>query len=215
MTGKELYNLLISFMDGEIISKPFAYQLLNMAKDEIEMERPWMKLKSFQDDYSFLSSDSISNFKDLPDRFLMTYGDTPLKLINGGDILKFKEQPMEKRDENEDDMLRFYIHHNENTFAIMGGLSQGYTGSLYFIKRTEDIEEGTTWIFPKFSHPMLVFKALILHRGEVDFDDINARMMRNDYGTFDQMKQTLNMWDAQLGVSARRGSRKKDLFNNN
>ncbi len=212
MTGQELITLLNSFMDDEEINPTFAYQLLNMAKDNIEMRRLWMKLRTFKSDYSFLSSDGYNDTKDLPDNFLMTYGDSPLKLINGSDILKHREIPMEQRDENKDDVGMFYINNFENTLAIMGGLSKSYTGTLYFIASSEDIAKATEWIFPKMAHPLLVIEALIIHRGEVDFDEINARMMRNGLGTSDQMNRSLTMWDAQLQTHSRRGAKKGDLF---
>ena len=212
MTGQELYTLFTSFMDDEVVSEPFFYQLLEMVKNNFEMERPWMKLRTLKSDYSFLSSDDYENLQDLPDNFLMTYGDSPLKLISGSDILQLREIPIEQRDEQRDIPGLFYINHFTNQLGIMGGLSKGYSGTLYYIANSPEITESTEWIFPKMAHPLLVVKALILHRGEIDFDEINARMARNGFGTAEQMEKSLTMWDAQLQTRARRGTTKKDLF---
>jgi len=213
MDGKTLLELLRSFMDDEEINSTFGYQLLNMAKDNIEIRRPWMKLRKFQTDISFDSSDGFDDFKDLEDDFLMTYGDEPLKLINGSDVIGFKEIPMEDRDARKDEAQLFYVYHRDGTIAIMGGLSKGYNGTLYYIGRTVDISSGVTWIFPQFSHPLLVVEALVIHRGEVDFDDINARMVNNGFATASAMEKNLDMWDAQLQIRSRRGKPKSDLFN--
>lgn len=212
MTGAELVTLLNSFMDDEEISNAFAYQLLNMAKDTIEMRRPWMKLRRFKSDYSFASSDGYEDFKTIPDRFLMTYGDFPLKLISGTEILNFREVPMEDRDARKDELGYFYIYHNQDQLAVMGGLNKGYSGSLYYVEGTVELADAITWIFPKFAHPLLVIEALIIHRGEVDFDNINARMVNNGLGTQEKMEQVLTMWDAQLQIRSRRGKPKSDLF---
>lgn len=212
MNGQTLVDLLISFMDDEIISEQLAYQLLNMAKDIIEMERPWMKLRTFKDDYLFLSSDGYSDFQDLPTNFLMTYGDSPLKLINGSEVLKFREIPLEDRDENRDVIGLFYIDHNAEKLAIVGGLSKGYSGTLYYVGRSPVITETSTWIFPAMAHPLLVIQALIIHRGEIDFDTINARMVQYGFSTASAMKQTLAIWDGQLQAKSRRGRTKGSIF---
>jgi len=215
MNGAELIQLMISFMDDEVINEPFAYQLLNLAKNKIEASRMWVKLRKFKSDYSFSSSDGYNDFKTLPDDFLMTFGDKPLKLISGSEVEELGEVPMDDRDQYRDDPGVFYIYHNTSQFAILGGQSRSYNGTLYYIAETEEIDAGVTWIFPKFSHPLLVIEALIIHRGQVDFDEINARMTREGYGTKDEMEKVLNNWDAQLQTRAQRGRVKKDPFARN
>lgn len=212
MDGQTLIELLSSFLDDEVINEAFALQLLNLAKDNIEMRRPWMKLRKFDDTLSFLSSDGYSDFKDLPESFLMTYGDTPLKLISGSDVTRFRETPMEDRDSNRDNFGTFYIYHNQNQLAINGGLSKGYNATLYYVGKSDDITTSNTWIFPQMAHPLLVIEALKIYRGQVDFDEINARMTGEGYATAEVMERTLDMWDAQLQVRSRRGKTKGKIF---
>jgi len=212
MDGDTLVRLLISFMDDEEINEPFAYQLLNMAKDKIEMSRMWVKLRKPSDSFDIASSDGYLDFQDLPDDFLMTFGDKPLKLISGSDVIGLSEIPLDERDKYRDNTEVFYIDYNGNRFAILGGLSQGYSATLYYIASTDDIESGKTWIFPKMAHPLLVIEALIIHRGQVDFDNINARMVNEGYGTKKDMENALIMWDANLQARAGRGRKPGDPF---
>lgn len=209
MDGATLIELFNTFLDGEELSDVVVLQLLNMEKANIESERPWMKLRTFKDDYSFASSDDT---KALPDNFLMTYGDKPLKLIAGSDIKGFSEIPMEEKDKYNDSFGYFFINHYSETLAIMGGLSKAYSGTLYYIAETDDIEDGTSWIFPSYSHPLLVVKAIITYRGQIDFDEINARMVKYGFAKVDEMYNNLIMWDAQLQARSRAGKPKGDIF---
>lgn len=212
MDGQTLIELLASFLDDEVISETFALQLLNLAKDNIEMRRPWMKLRKLNSNFSFTSSDGYTDLKDLPDDFLMTYSEYPLVLVSGSDVIAFKETPLEERDFNKDNFGTFYIYHNENKLAIHGGLTKSYTGTLYFVGKSDDITTSTTWLFPKMAHPLLVIEALKIYRGQVDFDEINARMTVEGYATAEVMEKTLDMWDAQLQVRSRRGRTKGKIF---
>ncbi len=79
-----------------------------------------------------------------------------------------------------------------------------HAGTLYtsHIKDSPDIDASTAWIFPSWSHMLIPFFAVGIHKGGVDFDDINARMAPDNRATAALVLTRLENWDNEKQLSA-------------
>ena len=208
MNGEKLVDLFKLLMDGEDIGDDNILSLINQAKDVVEAERPWMKLRTFDDSISFYSSEGIDSPKDLPTGFLRTFGKYPLVLYSGSDYLEFVEIPMEERRKYSSSPYYFYIDHRNNKLYISGGLSGSYSSDFFYLKKSDDIAVNTSWIFPTFAHVLLAIEAVKIYRGEIDYDSVNEKMIAYGMQRMDKIESSLVMWDANLQISSRRGRTK-------
>lgn len=57
-------------------------------------------------------------------------------------------------------------------------------GTLWFdhIKDSADIEAETSWSFPWCAYPLLGFFAVVIHKGGINCDDVNAPMSADNRG---------------------------------
>lgn len=202
MTGQELKDFTTELLGGREMGDTFFYQQANLAKDNREGMRPWMKLRKESSGTSFAASDSYLNMKTLPTDFLVTYGNSPLKLVSGATVEEFTEIPLEQRRVKQSVSGLFYIDHGNEQFAITGNISQAMTGYLYYVKRSADIDASTGWIFPEAYHPILAADICIAQKGSVDYDELNERMVKYHGLSISDIWNAMVKWDDRLQRAA-------------
>ncbi len=206
MTYAELKTMAEDLLDGLTISDTLFGQLLNMEKDKLEGSRPWMVLRAVDGSKTFTSADGYDSTKALPERFLRPYpvtrkGGIKTALIlkrDSADIIYPRQIPFAQREEYENDSGLWYLDMLNEEFGVIDDLAGTYTAYLSFLRKSEDIDSDTEWAFPSEYHPILAFNVAIRYKGEVDFDEIHARMVAFHGVNVNELKRAMTMWDAQL-----------------
>lgn len=179
MTGTELEVLATEINGGASIGSTLLFQFLNLAKAMVEQTRPWMVLRATDTSKTVVAGNSWQIAVDLSTiaRFNRFYGETPIKLFDGNNgIQYFTQVPFDKRLEYRSQPFTF-VYDEANKLLYLNG-TVTFAGTLYIdhIKDSVDIDAGSSWVFPSWSHALLAFYAVAINKGGVDYDDINARM---------------------------------------
>jgi hypothetical protein len=207
MTGHVLDTFVDEVDGGASIGSTLKFQLVNIYKALVEQRRPWMILR-YTDTSKTVATDSTwQTAIDLStiDRFSRFYGDFPVRLFDGTNrIEKYRRVPMEERLLYKDVPNTFCYAEATQTLYLNGTVS--FAGTLYIahIKDSPDIEndEDSEWVFPSWSHPLLGLGAVGVHKGGIDFDDINARMAPDNRALAELLVSRLESWDSELQLSA-------------
>lgn len=179
MNGSELSTLCAEINGGDAIGSTLIYQLLNLAKGIIEQRRPWMVLRRTDSSKTVATNNTWQTLIDLSTitGFNRFYGETPIKLFDGNiSYFEYIQKPIDERLRHIQSPGTFV--YNEGTQALYLNGTVPVAGTLWIdhIIDSPDITSGTSWVFPSWSHPLLAFYAVGIHKGGIDFDDINARM---------------------------------------
>jgi hypothetical protein len=206
MNGSELYTLNTSLLGGNAIDEDLFYQLLNMAKDQREMMRDWMKLRTEDTTITFASSDTYLSTKTLPDRFLRTYSfydykgefNGPFIITTGGSKVPLLPIKFEERYDYKDIDGYYYIDVKNSTIGRTG--TTAGTLHLFFLQGTVDIASGTTWTLPPTNgySALLAYDVAIEQKGGIDWDRINASQIPYNERKMKQLEVNLSTWDARL-----------------
>lgn len=193
------------FLGGQSIDSVLFFQLLNMKKNLLEAKRDWMILRDFDSTLTFTAADDYTGSKSLPARFLRVYTpydarqeeQTGVYIVDSaGNRNPLKPIPFARRFEYKDTNGYFYIDVKNSKIGRTGTLAG--TLHLFFLKGTADIEAGTTWEFPTFSHPLLAYEVAIEQKGGIDWDRVNANQVPYNKNTSNEIMSGLNMWDSRL-----------------
>jgi hypothetical protein len=208
MTGSALYDLGTELNGGAAIGGTLYFQLLNVGKAIFEQRRPWMILRKTDTSKTVTTGNtwqtaidlsSITNF----DRF---NGEFPIRLFDGANnIERFRQVPFEERLYFKDVPNTFVYDENGKTLYLNGPVSFGGTLYINHLITSADIEndDGSSWLFPSWSHALLAFMAVGIHKGGVDYDDINARMSPENKAAAEAIVRALETQDAAKQVAAR------------
>ena len=177
------------------------YQLFNMAKNEIEIERAWETLKELDNSQSIASGHTYTTAKSLPTRFL-----TALMMFVGDDKIQYKQIPFEERERWKDITHRWYLKLKDSNFFICGTPTQGDTINLFYIQSTADISASQSWTFPTFAHPLIPIKAAKLF---YPIDRIEKSRAYDDRWQIQEniIRRQLHAWDARLKKDAAKHSK--------
>jgi hypothetical protein len=205
MTGTELQTLSTEINGGASIGSTLLLQFLNLAKTLVEQQRPWMVLRHTDTSKSATTGNTWQTAIDLStiDRFNRFYGEKPIKLFDGTNrVSKFVQVPWDRRLEFKDQPNTFVYDEANQTLYLNGTVP--FAGTLYIdhIKDSEDIDADTSWSFPSWAHPLLAFYAVGMHKGGVDYDDINARMAPDNRAQATLILQQLAVWDNEKQLQA-------------
>jgi hypothetical protein len=209
MRSPEFSALVDEINGGASIGATLKFQLLNLAKAMVEQRRPWMILRKTDTSKSVTTANTWQTAIDLSSitefsRFYETFANAPVKLFNGSNaILEYRQKPWNER-------LRW--KDTPNTFAFDAANKQLYlngapifAGTLYidYVANSPDIinDDSSTWVFPSWAHPLLAFFAVGIHKGGIDYDDINARMAPDNRATAELITSRLEAWDNELQLS--------------
>lgn len=210
MTGDELYTFTCNILLGGIQMNVVAfYQLLNMVKNTLEGERPWLRLKTEDATQSWATADTFqTGAKTLPADFRQVWpakGNlSSMKLVDASGNLGVdcSEIFMEQKFEYKDSAGFFYIDHANGQFYLTGQADKAYTIHLFYKKKSPDIAAGTSWIFPSEYHIGLAEIVASMHKAGIDYDDINSRMAAQNSADYARVRASMIAWDTELQLNA-------------
>jgi hypothetical protein len=171
----------------------------------VEQRRPWMILR--HTDTSKTVTASMSAWQTAIDlstvaRFSRFYGDEPIKNFDGSKRIDyFRQVPWERRLEYKDSAQTFVFSESDQQLYLHGSVGAG-TLHIDHLKNSPDIEVETSWIFPSWAHPLLGYMAVSMHKGGVDYDEVNARMAPENQARADAIIRQLENWDNEKQLSA-------------
>ncbi len=206
MDGATLYTLNTNLLGGNAIDEDLFYQLLNMAKNQREMMRDWMKLRYIDSSISFASSDDYTSTKSLPARFLRTYTFTdqrgelrgPYIVTSAGSKVELQPIKFAERYDDKDTEGYYYI----DVAAGKIGRTGTTAGTLYlpYLKGTADIDSGTSWGLPPADGfgALLAYDVAIEQKGGIDWDTVNANQVPYNRSKMMQLDSNMATWDARL-----------------
>lgn len=205
MTGSELKTLNTAFLSGTEMNDTLFYQLLNMVKNIKESSRDWMILRSFDSSITFTASDDYTGTKALPARFLRVYapydgrrGEQTGVYIVDSSGNKNALTPIKFADRfNYKDIDGYYYIDVKNSTIGRTGTLAG-TLHLFFIQGTVDIDSAGEWTFPSYSHILLAVDVVIMHKGGIDWDTVNANQVPYNQKMINDISSQLSMWNARL-----------------
>jgi hypothetical protein len=207
MTGTELPTFCEEINGGASIGDTLLFQFLNLAKALIEQRRPWVILRDTDTSKTVTTGNTWQTAIDLStiDRFNRFYGDEPIVLFDGTSRTQwYRQVPWNKRLQYKDTPNTFVFNEANKTLYLNGTVT--FSGTLYIdhLKDSEDIEnnDGSTWSFPSWSHPILGLYAVAMHKGGVDYDDINARMSPENRAQANEILKALENWDNEKQLQA-------------
>lgn len=197
-----------NILDGETLGDTLFGQLVNIARVRRENMRKWQILVKEDSSNQVTSATTYETNISLPSDFRRMYRNPkrPALILvstsNANDVLKYEELPLQMRRMNKDKPGFFVVDHLNSRLHVLGTVSGTYTMYLYYIHDPTDIDSDTQWIFPSEFHPILGFDVAAMHRGGIDFDDINARLAENNRADAAAIWDAMVKWDDQLARSA-------------
>lgn len=220
MNGSQLYDLVTALLDGDEISTTTFETLINMAKLKRESKRDWQVLKKKSAAFSITPSTTNSTAFTLPSDFLRCLKNTKyssaMVLLNSagkktGDAV---EVLFERQYDYMDTPGYFFVDFPNRSFYLTGNpvVSEARTAYMFYIKSSPAItyvpEAGQGWDAFKdattgmdFS-PILAYDVAKMQKGDIDFDDINARMVQFMNVSIDDLEFAMNVWDDRMKLSA-------------
>jgi hypothetical protein len=210
MTGPALATLCEEVNGGASIGSTLLFQLINLAKAIVEQKRPWMVLRYTDTSKSVTTSNTWQTAIDLSTiaRFNRFYGEYPIRLFDGTNLVQeYRLVPMEERLIYKDSPGTACYDEATKTLYLNGSVAIAGTLYIRHIKDSPDIEDSdsSSWVFPSWSHPLLAFLAVGIHKGGIDYDDINARMSQDNRAVAAQIMSMLDGWDADKALHSIEG----------
>lgn len=212
MTGTELKTLCTSLNGGASIDDTLLESLVNVGKAVFEGERDWMALRKTDTSLSATTSStwqtqySTASITD----FLRFRGNFPIRLFDGDNRIEyFRQVPFERRLEYKDINNTFVYDVKNKKFYLNGTLP--FAGTLYvnYITNTGDVvltsnnelDVDGYFPFPSRFHPLLAFYGVGVHKGAVDYDEINKQMLPSNQSVLIALKDALVKWDDALQLN--------------
>lgn len=196
MTYDAIKTLFNSIID-DTVETDFTYNLMNIAKRKIELERNWVWLMAEDSSKTRSSGDIFTTMKTLPSDF-----GRPVNLFVGT-IGPYIPIPFANRRAYQYQSLRYYIDYKNSQYAICG--VDGSSNTIYFnyIYKTTDATAAnastTSPVWPD-AHEYLAYKMAELYLGGTDPDEISVRMSVKDQMIADQLHQLLIELDAEMRI---------------
>ena len=206
MTGVQLATFTEELNGGDSIGETLLFQLLNLAKGLVEQRRPWMDLRYTDVSKTVSASTNAWNTSiDISDiaRFSRFYGKHAVKVFDGTNrIDRYIQKPFNQRLDYREAPFTF-IHDVAGKKIYLNGSVSAGTLWLDHIKNSADLANDTAeWIFPSWSHSILGFVAVGIHKGGIDYDEINARMAPDNRAQADAIMSMLETRDNELQLAA-------------
>lgn len=184
MTGAEIKTFFEGIID-DTIDTDVTYNLMNLAKEEVESERPWEMLKKMD---SSLSASSAA--KALPSDFFL-----PIDTIYVGTTPYF-QVPFEQQRLFANSANRWYIDLANSVYYLLGS---NQSGTIYFpyIYKTTDLAAGVTPVWPARFHKRIPFRMAELYYA-VDQGD-KALAWNEQWGKeAELLRLMMQTWDSNL-----------------
>lgn len=191
MTGSELKTLTENILDGDTIDDVLFLQLINLAKNRLEQERPWMYLRKLDDTKTASAGNGYNNAIDCPSDWRETW-----KLYVGEDT-QYIQVPFDQQHLYRNSPQHFVVDVANEQYYLLGNISGAQQIYHYYIKTTPDITLSTSPAFPRF-HEILAFEVAGYIQMGVDADDVFARMSPENKMQAQLSKEAMTRWDINL-----------------
>ncbi len=215
MNGADLLELTTLLLDGEAPDETLFYKLLNMARLKREGKRDWMVLIKKDTAKSLTSSTTPSTGIVVPVDFIRpikaTKKSTPVILLDPATGLKVGSAT-EIAQQNQYDYSSsgyFWVDYITREMYFTGNppVSEARTIALFYIYSPGDITDATTWtpfvnVAGQDFSPLLAYDVSIMIKGDIDFDDINARMVSASKLSIEDLEYAMLAWDDRIKLSA-------------
>lgn len=174
------------------VDETLFYQLLNVAKNNVEDARPWMFLRTLDSSKTAVANTPIA----LPTSWRRTY-----KLSVGYDDI-YTQVPFDEQHLYRNSSNRYVVDVASSTYTLLGTIGRTDTVYNYYIKSTADIAAGTSPVWPDRFHPILAYEVAGYVMMGVDADDTFARMSPENKVASQALKNSMEAWDSQLQYDA-------------
>jgi hypothetical protein len=214
MTGTEFSTAVEEINGGDPIASTLRFQFGNLGKNLIEQRRPWMILRKTDTSETVTAASTWQTSIDLStitdfSRFYQTPSDPyPIRLFDGTNkIAKYRLVPFEQRLEYKDSPNTAVYDHVNKLLYLNGTVPHAGTLYIRYIRTTSDFTTNSDpiWVFPLWSHMLLPLFAVGIHKGGVDYDDINARMAPDNRALAELTVKQLESWDNELQLLEQEG----------
>lgn len=192
MTGAQIKQLTEDILDGIQLDDDFFYQLLNIAKVNLEEKRVWQYLKKLNSSNTGTTS-AITLPSDFSHDYKVLVGTTEYYPID------FEEQHL-----FEGISHRYYIDLANSQYYLKGS-PRPDTIYFYYKRFTDDIASGTSPVFPARFHPLLAFYVAGYYQAGIDSDDIFARMSPENKIAAGTLERAMLGWDTELKLRSQNG----------
>lgn len=203
MPGSELSTLVDELNGGSPIGDTLKFQLINAYKNKLELVRPWMVLRATDTSKSVTTANTWQTEIDLSTIawFSRFVGDWPVKLFNNGQIHRYRQVPMKDRLEYSGASDTFVYIPGTKKLYLNGSVPFAGTLYIHHIALSAPLSEGSSasvWPFPGDAHALLAHGAVAIHKGGVDYDEVNARQLVMNNAEAMNMLRAIEKWDSDL-----------------
>lgn len=197
MLGSEIKTQFENIIDDSVDSE-FTYQLMNIARVQIEGERDWEFLKKLDTSKTRTLGDTYATEKDLPSDFVLP---TYMHLADSSE--EVLQIPFQSKEEYKSHSDKYFIDVLNSKYYLTGIATETKVINFFYIHTSDDIEATTSPIFPTRFHTILAFYMAMIYYN-VDFDDVTLRGKIGDKNLmiFITLKGSMAMWDTKLKLKA-------------
>lgn len=217
MNGQQIYDLTTKLLGNIEMDLDLFCALLNTAKTIREGSRDWANLKRKDTSITISPGDTIDTAKSTPAAFIRPIkGTDKTKAVvlldsNGNKASTLDEIPYERQYDYKNIPGYFFVDYGDanRPIYVTGQVSSSMTAALFYIAKTRDIVvadigDSSTWEWELFNSryaALLAYDVAIQHKGNIDWDEINARMVQFTTRTVDQFEFAMIMEDERIKLS--------------
>ena len=202
MNGSELRTFFYNLIGETSLDETFTYQLLNNAYHKREAEMELEILKKLDSSNTAVIGRTYSTGYSLPTDFY-----TPIKIMV--DTLKWEPIMFEEQIMYKDADGYWFIDHANSTLHLTGIVSKADTIHIFYIYATDDIESGTSPVFPARFHPLLAYDAAELYLAGIDTDEQNRTMAPQHREEAKRLNDAMVQWNTKLKLMSMDNSAKR------
>lgn len=195
MTGEEIKAFFENLIDDSL-DDDFTYELMNNAKNEIEMdpERNWEFLKKTDSANTTVVGRTYSTGYNLP----LDFGQI-LSVFKGTKQLNkcnFEDQILYKNNGS-----WFFLDLRTGKVHVCGTETEALTLYIHYLYLTDDITAVTSPVWPARFHKLIAFKMAELFQEGIDADDITFKMSPQQRARAKVLYDGMAMWDMHLKLA--------------
>lgn len=207
MDGSTLSTFIDELNGGASIGETLKFQLVNAFKAMLEQQRPWAILRKTDTSKTVATSNTWQSAIDLStlSNFNRFYGPSPVRLFDGNQtVVRYRQVPFAERLENLNASNTFVFDAPSKSLYLNGIVP--FSGTLYIrhLVTSADCSANsgaTDWPFPSWAHAILGFGAVAMHKGGVDYDDVNARQLVQNNADAIRILNALEKWDDEIQLN--------------
>lgn len=199
-----------NLLDGRTMDDTLFGTLLNVAKNKVEMARPWVVLRNEDSSQSIPSGTVYTTTFTLPTRFASPYPvkrsngeSTALVLVSGTDVQILKEIPWAQRLEYQQTYGYFAIDYANGVYCVTGPTPKTYTAYWSYIKFSASLDaDADVWVFDtrmgqNIGGSLLAYMVAAMEKAR-DYDEVNMANIALYAPEAAAMVSALNMWNSNL-----------------